>query len=143
MAEIRQLFSFTGRARRAEFWGMQLSVAVCSAIVTAMVGQGPGAAAVLAAFLLVSTWLVLAVTVRRLHDLNRSGWWVVAYYLAMIATGLFSILMEAADETAGLFMFLLMWSLAAAIGFFLWIGFVKGTVGPNQFDTDSVTAQTL
>lgn len=143
MAEIRQLFSFAGRARRAEFWGVQVAVAVCSAIASRAVGTGPTAEAVLLAMAVLGTWATVAVTVRRLHDLNRSGWWIVAYYLAIGLTGTFFILTEVVDELAGLFMFLSMWSLATSIGLFVWIGFVKGTAGPNQFDADSVPSQTL
>lgn len=93
----RKYADFNGRARRKEYWWFTLFSAIVSAIVAfsamlfvAFIG---GASSVpeqrlddlasdwaSGAFILywLGTWLpALAVTVRRLHDTGRSGWWVL------------------------------------------------------------------
>lgn len=76
---LRQYARFTGRARNAEFWWWALVVTLASLAATVAdraLGAtpsdtaGPIATAVALAVLLPS----LAVTARRLHDTNRSGW---------------------------------------------------------------------
>lgn len=74
---------FEGRATRSEYWWWVLfyMVVYISAIaIDIMLGLG-----VLA--LLVSLGLMapsLAVATRRLHDINKSGWWQLLYLLPLI-----------------------------------------------------------
>ena len=90
---IRKYFSFSGRARRREYWWfLVFSVLVVGvlAIVDALVfgvnwwgysgGDGP-LASFADLFLLVPT---LAVSVRRLHDRDRSGWWLLISIIPLI-----------------------------------------------------------
>ena len=87
---LKQYADFTGRARRTEFWMFTLvsvlvsivlgivDAALRSAIVYdngAMVSFSPGLLGGLYGLaVLIPT---LAVTVRRLHDTDRSGWWIL------------------------------------------------------------------
>jgi uncharacterized membrane protein YhaH (DUF805 family) len=72
--------TFTGRAARSEYWYwvlFALLVAIAAGIldgaIFADVGMGPiGAIASLALFL-----PGISVAVRRLHDLDRTGWWIL------------------------------------------------------------------
>ena len=76
--------TFTGRARRAEFWWwvlFQVMVGIVTNLLDNMLfpdtsiggdtGSGPITSLANVALLLPT----LAVTARRLHDIDRSGWW--------------------------------------------------------------------
>lgn len=79
---------FHGRARRAEFWQFTLLY-----FIVAFVGAAIGSSLVFATdigsigFVLVSLlWFVfippmVAVTVRRLHDCDCSGWWILLSFV--------------------------------------------------------------
>lgn len=66
---------FTGRATRSEFWWFILFCCIVQGIATTL-SQNIQAVIALALFI-----PSLAVTVRRLHDVDRSGWW---YLLALV-----------------------------------------------------------
>ena len=68
---------FTGRARRSEYWWFYLFSQIVGSF-TCGIGS------------LVCLIPLLAVTVRRLHDTNRSAWWV---FLPLILTGIFIAVM--------------------------------------------------
>ncbi|PRY18082.1 DUF805 domain-containing protein [Kineococcus rhizosphaerae] len=98
---LRQYATFTGRARRSEYWyfylfqtllGLVLGVALVIALVAVggaasatgsdTVGAGGSIALVLLYLLVGAVSLALllpslAVHVRRLHDTGRSGWWIL------------------------------------------------------------------
>lgn len=75
--------TFTGRARRSEFWQWYLVIVVLSVIsrfVGWVLGSGFIGGSVDLLFGLIGLALLLptlAVAVRRLHDTNRSGWWLL------------------------------------------------------------------
>jgi len=87
MRPLKKYADFSGRAQRAEFWWFGLLIVVL--VVVAMIIEniagldkmfltyGPLTLAVLMATLVPS----LAVQTRRLHDTNRPGWWLVAFYV--------------------------------------------------------------
>ena len=84
---IKKYAVFTGRAPRAEYWWFYLATVVVQiplGIIDKTIGELESALfAVQPCHLL--PWL--AVTVRRLHDINRSGWWLLAFFLPFVAVG--------------------------------------------------------
>jgi len=100
----------------------------------------------------------LAVSCRRLHDMNRSGWWQVAYFGAMIAVSAFSMyLMKMGgvnmvqdanpeqETTKQLALIIFSWVLVmgTALSFFLLLCLKRGTVGPNQYGADPLQSKTV
>jgi uncharacterized membrane protein YhaH (DUF805 family) len=78
---LTKYVTFSGRARRSEYWWFVLAysiAAIISAVVDAAIGTGSEfgnyglVGGLLALVLLLPT---LAVGCRRLHDTDRSGWW--------------------------------------------------------------------
>lgn len=70
---------FTGRATRQEFWMFMLFSFIAQFIVSAT-GLDTLAAIFLLALLIPS----LSISVRRLHDVNKSGWWLLLAILPLI-----------------------------------------------------------
>lgn len=92
---VRNSVRFSGRATRGEFWWWVLVLAIVLLIASAVQlalqflydHNIPTAGDLLSVFLGtgVVVWLVTflpttAVAVRRLHDIGRSGWWVLLWY---------------------------------------------------------------
>jgi uncharacterized membrane protein YhaH (DUF805 family) len=109
------LFSFSGRIPRSAFW---ISVGILFPLGVLLgfapyVSEAGGIAkgiilTVYAMWLVLSTWISLAVYAKRWHDCSKSGWMTLVLLIPVI----------------GLF-----W-------FFGYLGFVRGTPGSNQFGDD-------
>jgi uncharacterized membrane protein YhaH (DUF805 family) len=105
--------TFSGRSVRSEYWYwtlFALLAGLASGLVDGAIFGGPGPINGLVSLALFLPGL--AVSVRRLHDLDRSGWW-----LLLILTIVGGIL-------------LLVWYC------------MRGTVGPNRFGADPLAATT-
>ncbi len=80
MQAIQSVFgnyaNFNGRARRSEYWWFVLFVTIIeSALYFVFIPLPEVGFALLAILALAIILPSLAVTVRRLHDTDRSGWW--------------------------------------------------------------------
>ena len=82
IAPLKKYADFQGRARRMEYWMFvlfQILVFIALAIVGAIVSGGDSDSVLFNLLILIPAlgFLIpsIAVTVRRLHDSNRSGWW--------------------------------------------------------------------
>jgi uncharacterized membrane protein YhaH (DUF805 family) len=98
--------NFTGRACRSEFWFWFLFVFIVS-LVAAIIDMMIGARVTGTIFSLAVLLPNIAITVRRLHDTDRSGWWVLLWFVVLIG-----------------WIILIIW----------WCS--KGTDGPNRFGQD-------
>ena len=69
---FRNYANFKGRAARSEYWWWTLFTFLVTAVASSLFGDD-FSSAVSFALLLPS----VAVAVRRMHDVNRRGWWVL------------------------------------------------------------------
>src|ERR1700755_3165187 len=70
-------FDFNGRARRAEFWWFVL-VYIIVLIILNVIGNVLHLGQILGGLFELALLLpYLGVAVRRMHDTNRSGWWIL------------------------------------------------------------------
>ena len=82
--------TFTGRARRKEFWFFQLFVLLIGLVLSladrmlGLFSDDMGFGLLGAVFSLAMFLPNLAVSVRRLHDTDRSGWWLLLCFLPII-----------------------------------------------------------
>jgi uncharacterized membrane protein YhaH (DUF805 family) len=74
---FRRVFDFNGRTARGAFWYPFGLLWVVSVIVRFGAADSGPAALVLSFVSLALLVPIVAICVRRLHDLNRSGWWVL------------------------------------------------------------------
>ena len=103
--------TFKGRARRSEYWFIQLFLIITNVAVGAIdlalmngdvdrfIANGGGGIVGLV-WILVTIVPALAVLVRRLHDTGKSGWWVLMGFVPFagaIVLFVFSVL----DSTSG------------------------------------------
>jgi len=84
LAVLKNYVGFEGRARRKEFWMFTL-VNFIVYIVLNILSSFIGILAVLGFLYSLGTLLPsLAVSVRRLHDTGRCGWWVLIGFVPLI-----------------------------------------------------------
>jgi uncharacterized membrane protein YhaH (DUF805 family) len=147
MSMSQLLFSFSGRLNRKPYWLTTLCIVLVLLVVMvlafAMGGAGlaTGDFSGLGVLLIIVVlayipllWIGLAISAKRLHDRNKSAWWLVLFYLVP------AILQGVGEQigTAGIILTL------AGFGISIWalveIGFLRGTVGPNQYGPDPLGA---
>ncbi len=128
--KLQQMFSFKGRASRGRYWLISLLSLFISLIIILfsllaiptifyMSIFSPTVASIVSILLyvlLIPLWIIsLATTVRRFHDRNKSGWWILLSLIPIIG-GLW-ILIEC--------------------------GCLKGTTGANRFGEDPLIIITV
>lgn len=77
----RVYFSFEGRLSRKTFWQYYLIPFVLVGYLLSQVGYEN---LVIDILLILSLWPSLAVQVKRWHDINKSGWWVLILLVPII-----------------------------------------------------------
>jgi len=149
---LRRYAEFGGRSRRMEYWMFALFLVIVyilflgALIATGFPGRASGGAgfgAVVVVILFTGLfWLAtllpgIAVQVRRLHDTDRSGWWVMLWAGPMIVSNISPLLM-AATQSVALVAISVIASLAFFIGCVVLLVFycLPGTRGENRFGPD-------
>jgi uncharacterized membrane protein YhaH (DUF805 family) len=80
---LKKYAEFNGRARRTEYWMFALFNVIISLVLGLIEGiaGGPG---VLASLYSLAVFVPsIAVSVRRLHDIDRSGWWLLIGFVPL------------------------------------------------------------
>ena len=151
------LFTFTGRINRAKYW---LAVVIYLAITILLIAIGlimfgdsllaidDEAADEIAAGLLSRgvgfTLIVLVVYIpmvisgfmvgiKRLHDRDKSGWWLLVFY---VLPGLLNMI----GETLAAGWIFALASFAVSIWALIELGILRGTAGPNRFGPDPLAS---
>lgn len=116
-AAFSKYATFEGRARRSELWWFALFTFVVSLILGALspghggMGGGMGSGLLGLLWFLATLLPSIAVGARRLHDIDRTGWWLLIGFVPVVG---FIVL----------------------IVFFV----SRGTAGPNRFGADPLQA---
>jgi uncharacterized membrane protein YhaH (DUF805 family) len=88
-------------------------------------------------FVIVSWVSAFAIGIKRLHDRDRSGWWIVLFYFGPTVLGL-----AQSSTDGGLASLVLgLGALAVSIWCLVELGFLRGTSGPNRFGPDPLTRE--
>jgi uncharacterized membrane protein YhaH (DUF805 family) len=136
------LFSFDGRINRAKYWlyvvGAFVAITVVALFLIGVAALSPMLmmvpSAVAAVIYLVLLYAGLAVGAKRLHDRNKSAWWLLAFYFApALLSGVAGV-----PDSLGLKLIAGFASMALCIWGFVELGYMGGTVGPNQYGPDPI-----
>ena len=84
-----KMFVWTGRASRGEFWWAFLFVALVSMLVGWFIG--PLGLAIVTAWGILSDLALLPIGIRRLHDANLSGWFMLIPVIATAANDVLAV----------------------------------------------------
>lgn len=77
---------FRGRASRPEFWWYYLAYAI-GALIIGIIDSLIGTNNILLALYILALFLpTLAVTIRRLHDSDKRGWWVLIQFIPIVGS---------------------------------------------------------
>ena len=91
---LRKYAVFAGRARRKEYWMFVLISAVVVLVLGIVNGlMGADVPALPLYYTLAVVLPGLAVTVRRLHDTDRSGWWLLILLAPLVGALVFLVFM--------------------------------------------------
>jgi uncharacterized membrane protein YhaH (DUF805 family) len=145
---LKKYATFLGRARRKEYWWFQVFMILVTLLAFAADAMIMGVDALIAGatgYVEVAVSLALflpglAVAVRRLHDTDRRGWWLLMPAIPALILGGAAGAMAVGVEGAGLWL--------AAGGLLLGIVSIlllvwycsRGTIGENRFGPDPIGA---
>jgi uncharacterized membrane protein YhaH (DUF805 family) len=142
------LFSFKGRINRGKYW-LAFLVWIAAWIVLSFIWFGVLVSSDRIVGLLIyfatlvcvfaGAWAGLAVGIKRLHDRDKSGWWILLFWLGPSILGNWQ--MTTPDLGGGFVLAL------AAVAIAIWavveLGCLPGTPGPNQYGPDSLGGPAL
>jgi uncharacterized membrane protein YhaH (DUF805 family) len=97
LAVMKKYAVFAGRARRQEYWMFVLFNAIISVVIGAIEGIAGSRGALGGIYSLAVLLPSLAVSVRRLHDINRSGWWLLISLVPLV--GIIVLLVFAVQDS--------------------------------------------
>jgi uncharacterized membrane protein YhaH (DUF805 family) len=141
------LFSFQGRINRAKDWLVTLIYLAIFIVcfVLAFIGFGISSAIsssgalisylLMAIFVIVGLlviWSSIAAGIKRLHDREQSGWWMLVFWGASTVVNL----LQETAATPGSKIILGVGSLAVTVWVIIELGCLRGTQGPNRFGAD-------
>lgn len=81
---LKKYAVFTGRARRKEYWMFVLFNFIISLVLSYIARLAGGSNIIGYIYSLAVFVPSVAVGVRRLHDTNRTGWWLLIMFLPLI-----------------------------------------------------------
>jgi uncharacterized membrane protein YhaH (DUF805 family) len=141
------LFSPRGRINRAKYWLFVLvSIAIMVVLIAVMslvwagqlydsrggVGFPVGAMVAIGIVYLVLVIVGIFVGIKRLHDRDKSGWWLLVFYLVPMVLSWISAILS----RDGIGILFALGSLAISIWAFVELGCLRGTVGANRYGPD-------
>ena len=140
---FKKYATFKGRASRSEYWWYMLFASLISLLGAVIASTLYGDPSELTLFDIV--WLLiflpgLAVGIRRLHDVNKSGWWLIFPLASLILTPVISLFEEHGlmDSAIGISISLL-FLFGFLIGLYvLYLAIKKSDSGENQYGKNPV-----
>jgi uncharacterized membrane protein YhaH (DUF805 family) len=145
---LRKYAVFRGRASRSEYWwfilfgvllgfGANIIDLILDPHPITMGGRGYISSITSLAFFLPT----LAAAVRRLHDTNRSGYWLLGFYVAMIICGASIFFGIRSGGAISPVIVLAIGLIVFALGILLLVSLImRGTEGSNRFGADPMRA---
>ena len=140
-------FKFGGRINRAKFWIALLIYFVIYVVLYAigyLTSQSVMWQAVYGMLGIVLFISSFAVGIKRLHDRNKSGWYMVLFYIAPGVLIAASIVVGLSGDSSNMIATVLA---LAAIGIAVWafieLGCLRGSIGGNHYGADPIAPEIL
>jgi len=87
---LKKYAVFSGRSRRKEYWFFVLFAVIISivlGVIDTMIGSQAGGIGILSGIYALAILIPsIAVSVRRLHDIDKTGWWILIGFIPIIGT---------------------------------------------------------
>ena len=140
MSMTQLLFSFQGRLNRKPYWmtaiATMLIIIVLLLFALILIREHRFEFAGLTLVLLVILyipliWIGLAIGAKRLHDRDKSAWWLLVFYAA---PGILSTAGNRLEDVG--FIILHIISFGISVWAFVELGCLRGTPGPNRYGPD-------
>jgi uncharacterized membrane protein YhaH (DUF805 family) len=134
------LFSFQGRLNRKPYWMTVIAtmviiiVLLLFALILIREHRFEFAGLTLALLVILYIpliWIGLAIGAKRLHDRDKSAWWLLVFYAA---PGILSTAGNRLEDVG--FIILHVISFAISVWAFVELGCLRGTPGPNRYGPD-------
>jgi len=132
---IDLLFGFRGRVNRGKYW-LAIVLFIIAWIVIGIIAWLLSTVSyilggiVVALVFLVTLYAGIAIGIKRLHDRDKSGWYLLLFYL------LPGILEGIGEAIGGIGFVLSLAGYAISIWAFVELGCLRGTIGSNQYGPD-------
>jgi uncharacterized membrane protein YhaH (DUF805 family) len=146
MQPVVSWFSFQGRMGRLGYWRAQLIGLVIASVIwvgglllATSTGVGAFSAIGLAGWP-IALLIQVAALFRRLHDRNKSAWWLLIFYASPIAVSAMIQAPGSARMPPLLLILLALASLVIVVWCLVELGFLRGTRGPNKYGADPASA---
>ena len=97
---LQNYATFTGRARRAEYWMFTLVNIIIAVILSALVAIADVLSILYVLYSLAVFVPSIAVGVRRLHDIGKSGWFILLGFIPLVGA-IILIIMFCMDSQPG------------------------------------------
>jgi len=140
---VNLFISPAGRINRAKFW---IVVLCCVVLFLAVIGGTMAASSSMGAIFRAALIAYIPIIyvgvisgIKRLHDRNKSGWWLLVFYVGPLLLNLVSG--YALDEAGIAHQAALFLSFAINIWALIELGAMRGTIGPNQYGNDPLAPQ--
>jgi len=136
---FKKYATFKGRASRSEYWWYSLFASLISLLGAVIASTLYGDPSELTLFDIVSLLLLLpglAVSIRRLHDVNKSGWWLLYPWLGLILVPIASLF----DDTSLMDSMVVISFSLMTLGYLyvLYLAIKKSDSGENQYGKNPV-----
>ena len=136
------MFGASGRINRAKYWRSVLIFIAAGLMTAVILFTAAGIAAplfVIMVVLVLIPWLLwgFSITTERLHDRDKSAWWLVVFYLVPGVLGQTAKAVWLAGSTGTVLLYILaLTAFALTIWGFVEIGCLRGTAGRNTYGPD-------
>lgn len=83
--------NFNGRSSRSEYWWFALALFILSFVINLIFGQGTTGTIISGVVNLALLLPSLGIGVRRMHDINKSGWWILINLIPIVGWIIFIV----------------------------------------------------